>query len=75
MLIPPDKGSRSSPRRGWVGGRYGWMRTVLGEDLGRGLYRKRKQTVEPLFGNTNTTKVPTDSTDEAGSRYAPSGGY
>ena len=52
MLIPPDKGSRSSPRRGWVGGRYDWMRTVLGEDLGRGLYRKRKQTVEPLFGNT-----------------------
>jgi transposase len=52
VLIPPDKGSRGTPRPGWVGGRYDWMRTVLGEDFARSRYRKRKQTVEPLFGNT-----------------------
>jgi transposase len=52
VLIPPDKGSRGSPRPGWVGGRYSWMRQVLATDLGRSLYRKRKQTVEPLFGHT-----------------------
>jgi transposase len=52
VLIPPDKGSRGSPRRGWTGGRYAWMRSVLATEHGRRLYRKRKQTVEPLFGNT-----------------------
>lgn len=52
VLIPPDKGSRGTPRRGWVGGRYSWMRQLLASELGRSLYRKRKQTVEPLFGHT-----------------------
>jgi hypothetical protein len=52
VLIPPDKGSRGTPRRGWTGGRYSWMRSVLATEHGRRLYRKRKQTVEPLFGNT-----------------------
>ena len=52
VLIPPDKGSRGTPRRGWVGGRYSWMRHVLATEAGHGRYRKRKQTVEPLFGNT-----------------------
>jgi transposase len=52
VLIPPDKGSRGTPRRGWTGGRYAWMRNVLATELGRRLYRKRKQTVEPLFGDT-----------------------
>jgi Transposase DDE domain len=35
VLIPPDKGSRGSPRRGWTGGRYAWMRTVLATEHGR----------------------------------------
>jgi Transposase DDE domain len=52
VLIPPDKGSRGTPRRGWVGGRYTWMRRVLATELGRFIYRKRKQTIEPLFGHT-----------------------
>jgi transposase len=52
VLIPPDKGSRGTPRPGWTGGRYGWMRRVLASEHGQPLYRKRKQTVEPLFGNT-----------------------
>jgi transposase len=52
VLIPPDKGSRGTPRPGWTGGRYEWMRRLLSTELGKQLYRKRSQTVEPLFGNT-----------------------
>jgi transposase len=52
VLIPPDKGSRGTPRPGWTGGRYAWMRRVLSTEHGQQLYRKRAQTVEPLFGNT-----------------------
>ena len=29
VLIPPDSGGATSPRRGWSGGRYSWMRAVL----------------------------------------------
>jgi len=52
VLIPPDKGSHGTPRPGWTGGRYSWMRSLLATEHGRRLYRKRKQTVEPLFGDT-----------------------
>jgi Transposase DDE domain len=52
VLITPDKGNRNTPRLGWVGGRYSWLRQVLASDFGRSLYRKRKYTVEPLFGHT-----------------------
>ena len=52
VLIPPDSSKRDGPRRGWTGGRYDWMRSVLATDLGTELYRKRKQTVEPTFGHT-----------------------
>jgi len=52
VLIPPDKGSRGTPRPGWTGGRYAWMRRVLSTEIGQRLYRRRAQTVEPLFGNT-----------------------
>jgi transposase len=52
VLIPPDKGSRGTPRPGWTGGRYEWMRRLLATEHGRRAYRKRRQTVEPLFGNT-----------------------
>ena len=30
VLIPPDSAGRAEPRPGWTGGRYAWMRTVLG---------------------------------------------
>jgi hypothetical protein len=49
VLIPPDAGKHERPRRGWTGGRYAFMRTVLAGDLGGGLYRKRKAMVEPVF--------------------------
>ena len=52
VLIPPDAGNRQSARPGWDGGRYAFMRRVLGTQLGGDLYRKRKGMIEPVFGNT-----------------------
>jgi hypothetical protein len=52
VLVAPDKGSRGTPRSTWTGGRYAWMRSMLASEHGQSRYRKRKQTVEPLFGHT-----------------------
>jgi hypothetical protein len=52
VLIPPDSGTRDTPRPGWTGGRYTWMRYVLASEPGERLYRKRKQMIEPVFGHT-----------------------
>ena len=52
VLVAPDKGTRGTPKRWLTSGRAAWMRSVLAADYGHERYRKRKQTVEPLFGNT-----------------------
>ncbi len=52
VLIPPDSSRSSGPRAGWTGRRYSFMRRVLASDTGAGLYRQRKQTVEPVFAHT-----------------------
>jgi hypothetical protein len=52
VLVAPDKGTRGIPKRWLNSGRASWMRTLLGSEHGHSRYRKRKQTVEPLFGNT-----------------------
>jgi len=52
VLIPPDAGKRDTPRPGWQGGRFTWMRNVLATDYGAGLYRRRKAIVEPVFAQT-----------------------
>jgi transposase len=52
VLVAPDKGTRGTPKRWLNSGRAAWMRRVLKSDYGHQRYRKRKQTVEPLFGNT-----------------------
>lgn len=52
VLIPPESNSRKTPRPGWTGGRYAWMRTVLATDHGHELYKQRKQMIEPVFGHT-----------------------
>ena len=52
VLVAPDKGTRGTPKRWLTSGRASWMRAVLGSEHGHQRYRKRKQTVEPLFGNT-----------------------
>jgi transposase len=52
VLIPPDAGNRKTPRPGWDGGLYAFMRRVLATQLGGDLYRKRKGMIEPVFANT-----------------------
>jgi hypothetical protein len=50
VLIPPDSGGREDARPGWEGGLYAFMRRVLASEHGQALYAKRKQTIEPVFG-------------------------
>jgi transposase len=50
VLVPPDSGLRESPRPGWEGGYYAFMRRVLHSEHGRALYAKRKYSIEPVFG-------------------------
>ncbi len=52
VLIPPDAGKRTDTRPGWDGGRYAFMRRILGTDIGAALYAKRQELIEPVFGNT-----------------------
>ena len=52
VLIPPDGGKREGERPGWSGGRYSFMRQALDTELGKQLYRKRQQSIEPVFGHT-----------------------
>jgi hypothetical protein len=52
VLIPPDAQKRRGARPGWQGGRYEWLRRVLAIELGQRPYRKRSQTIEPMFGHT-----------------------
>ena len=54
VLVAPDKGSRATPKRWLTDGRANWMRTVLKSEDGHRRYAKRKQTVEPLYGDTKT---------------------
>ena len=56
VLVAPDKGSRDTPKRWLTSGRATWMRALLGSEDGRERYGKRKQTVEPLFGDTKHNK-------------------
>ena len=50
VLVPPDSGLRKTPRPGWTGGLYDFMRRVLATPDGRALYRQRQTTIEPVFG-------------------------
>src|SRR5215211_5851971 len=56
VLVAPDKGSRATAKRWLNGGRATWMRAVLASEHGRERYGKRKQTVEPLYGDTKHNK-------------------
>jgi transposase len=56
VLIAPDKGSRGAPKRWLNGGRAMWMRAVLASEHGHQRYAMRKQTVEPLYGDTKHNK-------------------
>jgi transposase len=50
VLVPPDSGLRNTPRPGWRGGFYDFMRRVLATPHGRATYRTRQVTIEPVFG-------------------------
>jgi transposase len=50
VLVPPDGGLREGTRPGWDGGLYAFMRRVLSTEQGQALYRKRKLSIEPVFG-------------------------
>jgi hypothetical protein len=67
VLIPPDASNRTSPRPGWDGGLYAFMRRVLDTNQGGDLYRKRKGMIEPVFGNTKSTAAWTASNAAGGS--------
>jgi transposase len=56
VLVAPDKGTREEPKRWLNDPRANWMRTVLKSDEGRRRYAQRKQTVEPLYGDTKHNK-------------------
>jgi transposase len=51
VLVPPDSSRRKSPRPGWDGGAYAFMRRVLATEAGGALYGKRKWMIEPVFGD------------------------
>ncbi len=61
MLIPPAAGLRENTRPGWDGGLYAFMRRVLQTEQGQALYRKRKATIEPVFGQMKSTAALTAS--------------
>jgi len=52
VLIPPDTGKRHTPRPGWTGGYYAFMRAVLASERGGELYGRRQPMIEPVFGQT-----------------------
>jgi hypothetical protein len=47
VLIPPDAAKRKTPRPGWDGGLYSFIRRVLDTDRGGELYAKRQGMIEP----------------------------
>ncbi len=59
VLIPPDGSGSGKQRAGWTGGRYAMMRYALASTLGQQLYRKRMQTIEPVFGHTRHNRAVT----------------
>ena len=52
VLIPPDTSRRKTPRPGWTGGYYAFMRRVLAGERGGELYRRRQPMIEPVFAQT-----------------------
>ena len=57
VLVAPDSGLRKSPRPGWTGGLYDFMRRVLATPGGRALYRQRQITIEPVFGQLKFNRM------------------
>ncbi len=52
VLVPPDASGRKTPRPGWDGGLYAFMRRVLATERGGEVHRQRQGMIEPVFGDT-----------------------
>ena len=50
VLVPPDGAMRDGKRPGWEEGLYEVMREKLKTERGHGLYKLRKITIEPVYG-------------------------
>ncbi|HSS61078.1 MAG TPA: transposase [Candidatus Limnocylindrales bacterium] len=50
VLVPPDGAMREGKRPGWEDGFYEVMRGKLKTERGHGLYKLRKITIEPIYG-------------------------
>jgi hypothetical protein len=57
-LIQTRRPPRAPAPSDWTGGRYSWMRTVLGSH-GKLLYRRRIQMIEPVFAQTKLNRTIT----------------
>ena len=73
VLVPPDAAKRKTPRPGWEGGAYAFMRRVLATDHGSALYAKRQGMIEPVFADTKFTAASTASSAAADPQHAPNG--
>ncbi len=51
VLVAPDSSRRKTPRPGWDGGAYAFMRRVLATEAGGALYAQRQWMIEPVFGD------------------------
>ena len=56
VLVAPDSSLRKGARPGWTGGLYDVMRRALTSPDGRALYRKRRITIEPVFGQIKSNR-------------------
>ena len=63
VLVSPDKVSRDTPKRGWTAPLR--LDAKCPSQSKAVTYRKRKQTVEPVFGHTKHNRGSPTSTDEA----------
>jgi transposase len=50
VLVPPDGAMRDGNRPGWENGLYELMRRKLKTERGHKLYKQRKITIEPVYG-------------------------
>jgi transposase len=50
VLVPPDGAMREGNRPGWENGLYELMRRKLKTERGHKLYKQRKITIEPVYG-------------------------
>ena len=74
VLIPPDSGLRTTPRPGWNGGIYDFMRRVLASEHGKALYQQRQHLIEtPVRLHQTQPRLQSASTDEAEPPSAPNG--